>query len=191
MKNRVLIIDNIDSFVYNLYQYVGDLGAEVEVRRNSLPIEEAMNFKPDRIIISPGPGTPEKAGCSVDIIRKLGSSIPVLGVCLGHQAIGVAYGAAVKRAETIMHGKTSIITHDGKGIYKGLKNPITATRYHSLAIERESLPEELLVTASSDDGVIMGIRHRQHPVEGVQFHPESILSTSGKKIIENFLKVRP
>jgi anthranilate synthase/aminodeoxychorismate synthase-like glutamine amidotransferase len=191
MKNRVLIIDNVDSFVYNLYQYVGEQGADVMVRRNDITLREIRAYKPDRIIISPGPGIPEKAGCSVDVVRELGSSIPILGVCLGHQAIGVAYGGVVKRAGTVMHGKTSVITHDGKGIYRGVENPFTATRYHSLAIERDTLPEELLVTATSEDGVVMGVRHRRHPVEGVQFHPESILTTSGKKIIENFLKVRP
>ncbi len=191
MRNRVVIIDNIDSFVYNLYQYVGELGAEVVVKRNTIGVEEVRSFKPDRIIISPGPGIPEKAGCSVDVIKELGAEIPILGVCLGHQAIGVAYGGVVGRAGTIMHGKTSIITHDGQGIYRGVENPIKATRYHSLAIEKDSLPRELMVTATSEDGTIMGVRHRRYPVEGVQFHPESILTTSGKKLIENFLRVRP
>ncbi len=191
MRNRVVIIDNIDSFVYNLYQYVGELGAEVVVKRNTIGVEEVRSFKPDRIIISPGPGIPEKAGCSVDVIKELGAEIPILGVCLGHQAIGVAYGGVVRRAGTIMHGKTSIITHDGQGIYRGVENPIKATRYHSLAIEKDSLPRELMVTATSEDGTIMGVRHRRYPVEGVQFHPESILTTSGKKLIENFLRVRP
>lgn len=191
MKNRVLIIDNIDSFVYNLYQYVGELGAEVTVKRNSIPVEEVRALRPDRIIISPGPGVPEKAGCSVDVIKELGSTTPILGVCLGHQSIGVAYGGVVRRAKTIMHGKTSVITHDGKAVYRGVENPLTATRYHSLVIDKDTLPEELLVTASSEDGTVMGVRHRRYPVEGVQFHPESILTTSGKKIIENFLKVKP
>lgn len=186
---RVLIIDNIDSFVYNLYQYVGELGAEVVVRRNHVPLREVRRLKPDRIIISPGPGVPEKAGNSVRIIREFGSTTPILGVCLGHQAIGIAYGGVVKQAATLMHGKTSVITHDGMGVYRGLENPMVATRYHSLAIERETLPGELRVTATSDDGVVMGVRHVSHPVEGVQFHPESILTRAGKKIIRNFLEV--
>ncbi len=191
MRNKVLIIDNVDSFVYNLYQYVGELGAEVRVKRNSIPLEDVRAFRPDRIIISPGPGVPEKAGCSVQVVRELGSTTPILGVCLGHQAIGIAYGGVVKGADIVMHGKTSVITHDGKGVYQGVENPLTATRYHSLAIERDTLPEELLVTAESEDGTVMGVRHRRYPVEGVQFHPESILTTSGKKIIDNFLRVKP
>jgi anthranilate synthase/aminodeoxychorismate synthase-like glutamine amidotransferase len=187
---RVLIIDNIDSFVYNLYQYVGELGADVVVKRNHVSIEEIKKLKPDRIIISPGPGVPEKAGVSVEVIRELGRSIPILGVCLGHQAIGVAFGAKVARAKTLMHGKVSKITHDGKGIYEGIANPFIATRYHSLAIVEETLPPELEVTARSlGDDVVMGVRHRRYAIEGVQFHPESILTSEGKKIIRNFLEL--
>ncbi len=186
---RVLIIDNVDSFVYNLYQYVGELGAEVLVRRNHVSLEEVEALEPEKIIISPGPGVPEKAGVSVELIRKLGSEVPILGVCLGHQAIGVAFGAKVARAKTLMHGKVSRITHDGRRIYRGVSNPFIATRYHSLAIVEESLPSELLVTARSDDGVVMGVRHRRYPIEGVQFHPESILTSEGKRIIRNFLEI--
>ncbi len=186
---RVLIIDNVDSFVYNLYQYVGELGAEVLVRRNQVSLEEVEALEPEKIIISPGPGVPEKAGVSVELIRKLGSEVPILGVCLGHQAIGVAFGAKVARAKTLMHGKVSRITHDGRRIYRGVSNPFIATRYHSLAIVEESLPSELLVTARSDDGVVMGVRHRRYPIEGVQFHPESILTSEGKRIIRNFLEI--
>ncbi|MFQ5887876.1 MAG: gamma-glutamyl-gamma-aminobutyrate hydrolase family protein, partial [Candidatus Hydrothermarchaeales archaeon] len=185
---KVLIIDNIDSFVYNIYQYVGELGAEVVVRRNDITPREVEALSPDKIIISPGPGTPEKASNSVRIVKELGKKTPILGVCLGHQAIGVAYGARVGRANTIMHGKTSTIEHDGKTIYKGLKNPITATRYHSLAIKEVSLPQDLIITARSrDDNTIMGVRHKEYPVEGVQFHPESILTNTGKEMIKNFL----
>lgn len=188
---RVLIIDNIDSFVYNLYQYVGELGAEVVVRRNNMSLGEVKKIDPDYIIISPGPGVPEKTGNSIAIIKKLRGGIPVLGVCLGHQAIGVAYGGEVGRAKNLMHGKTSLIKHDEKGIYSELPNPFTATRYHSLAIVKESLPRDLKITARSmDDGIIMGVRHRKYSVEGVQFHPESILTSQGKKMIRNFLEVR-
>ncbi|WP_456473815.1 anthranilate synthase component II [Candidatus Pyrohabitans sp.] len=186
---KVLIIDNIDSFVYNLYQYVGELGAEVIVRRNHVTIAEIERLKPEKIIISPGPGVPEEAGVSVEVVRRLGKSVPILGVCLGHQAIGVAFGAKVARAKTLMHGKVSKITHDGKGIYRGVANPFIATRYHSLAIVEETLPPELEVSARSDDGVVMGVRHRRHPITGVQFHPESILTSEGKKIIRNFLEM--
>ena len=186
---KVLIIDNIDSFVYNLYQYVGELGAEVIVRRNHVSIAEIERLKPEKIIISPGPGVPEEAGVSVEVVRRLGKSVPILGVCLGHQAIGVAFGAKVARAKTLMHGKVSRITHDGRGIYKGVANPFIATRYHSLAIVEETLPPELEVSARSDDGVVMGVRHRRYPIEGVQFHPESILTSEGKKIIRNFLEM--
>lgn len=186
---KALIIDNIDSFVYNLYQYVGELGVEVIVRRNHVTLEEIKEIKPDKMIISPGPGIPENAGVSVEVVKKFGKDVPILGVCLGHQAIGVAFGGVVKRARTLMHGKTSEITHDGKGIYRGVKNPFIATRYHSLAIEEESLPEELEITATSDDGVIMGVRHKSYPIEGVQFHPESILTSEGKRMIKNFLEI--
>jgi anthranilate synthase component 2 len=184
----ILIIDNFDSFVYNLYQYVGELEAHVKVRRNMITPDEVEEMDPERIIISPGPGIPENAGNCIEIIKKFGASIPILGVCLGHQAIGVAYGCKVVRAKTLMHGKISEITHDGEGIYRGVKNPFIATRYHSLAIDEETVPKELKITATSDDGIVMGVRHKKHPVEGVQFHPESILTTEGKKIIKNFLE---
>jgi len=187
---RVLIIDNIDSFVYNLYQYVGELGAEVLVKRNDVSLEEIGKINPDAIIISPGPGVPEKAGSSVAVIRGLGEDTPILGVCLGHQAIGVAYGGEVGRASNLMHGKTSEIRHDGKWIYRDIPNPFTATRYHSLAIVEETLPRDLKITAKSmDDGIIMGVRHKVYPVEGVQFHPESILTSHGKRMMRNFLEL--
>lgn len=184
---KVLIIDNIDSFVYNLYQYVGELGAEPEVVPNSISIEEIERIAPDRIILSPGPGKPEDAGSCVDIIRKLGDRIPVMGVCLGHQCIGIAFGGIVSRAHSPMHGKASRITTDGEGIYDGVSRDINAGRYHSLTVKRERFPECLKVTAVSDDGEIMGVRHKEHPIEGVQFHPESILTGEGKRILHNFL----
>ncbi|MFH1774058.1 MAG: aminodeoxychorismate/anthranilate synthase component II [Methanobacteriota archaeon] len=188
---RVLIIDNIDSFVYNLYQYVGELGAEVMVKRNNISLGEVEKIAPDKIIISPGPGIPENAGSSVAIIKKFGEKIPILGVCLGHQAIGAAFGGVVARAKTLMHGKTSEIKHDKKTIYRGVKNPFIAARYHSLAIQKQNFPEELEITAASvEDGIIMGIRHRRYPIEGVQFHPESILTAEGKKMIKNFLEMK-
>lgn len=185
----VLIIDNIDSFVYNLYQYVGELGAEVVVRRNHISIEEVEEISPDRIIISPGPGTPENAKNSIPIVKAFGRKIPILGVCLGHQAIGAAFGANVVRAGVIVHGKTSEISHDGKTIFEGIKSPFSATRYHSLAVDFEGFPKGLEISAKSlSDGIIMGIRHKKYPIEGVQFHPESILTGEGKRIIKNFLE---
>ncbi|MEE8402041.1 MAG: aminodeoxychorismate/anthranilate synthase component II [Candidatus Hydrothermarchaeaceae archaeon] len=186
---KVLIIDNIDSFVYNLYQYVGEQGAEVVVKRNHISIEEAEEISPDRIIISPGPGTPENAKNSIPIVKEFGRKIPILGVCLGHQAIGVAFGANVVRAGVIVHGKTSEVTHDGKTIFEGIESPFSATRYHSLAIDKKGFPSTLEISAKSlSDGIIMGIRHKKYPIEGVQFHPESILTGEGKRIIKNFLE---
>ncbi len=187
---RVLIIDNIDSFVYNLYQYVGELGVEVEVRRNNISLAEIERLSPDRIIISPGPGTPERAGVSVEVIRELSQGTPILGVCLGHQAIGYAFGARVGHAKRLMHGKVSKVSHSGEEIFRGVENPFIATRYHSLVVKEENFPEELRITATSeDDGEIMGLMHRDYKVFGVQFHPESILTAEGKKIIKNFLDI--
>jgi len=183
---RVLVLDNYDSFTFNLVQYLGELGAEpVVVRNDALPPAEARLLEPDRLVISPGPGRPEDAGYSIDYIKALGSSIPTLGVCLGHQAVVVAYGGAVDRAPEIRHGKTSEITHDGAGVFAGLSNPFTATRYHSLAASR--MPTELEECAWSEDGVVQGVRHREYPVVGVQFHPESILTVEGKALLANFL----
>jgi anthranilate synthase/aminodeoxychorismate synthase-like glutamine amidotransferase len=184
----ILVIDNYDSFTYNLVQYLGELGAEMEVVRNDARAIDALAaMKPERVVISPGPGTPDDAGVSLDVIRKLGPTTPVLGVCLGHQAIGRAFGATVDRARVQMHGKTSTIRHDGRGVFAGLSNPFVATRYHSLVVLRHTVPPVLEVTAESEDGEIMGLRHREFPVEGVQFHPESILTTEGKDLLRNFL----
>ena len=184
----ILVIDNYDSFTYNLVQYLGELGADLEVVRNdAVDVERIVAMTPERIVISPGPGTPDQAGVSLEVIRRLGPTTPVLGVCLGHQAIGQAYGATVARAKTQMHGKVSMIRHDGRGVFAGLPNPFVATRYHSLAVLRDTVPEALDVTAVAEDGEIMGLRHRRHPVEGVQFHPESILTIEGKQLLKNFL----
>ena len=184
----ILVIDNYDSFTYNLVQYLGELGAEMRVVRNdAMPLDEVATMRPERIVISPGPGTPDDAGMSVDVIRRFGASTPILGVCLGHQAIGQAYGATVARARKQMHGKTSAIRHENAGVFAGLSNPFTATRYHSLVVLKETVPPDLEVTAWSEDGEIMGLRHRSHPVEGVQFHPESILTVEGKRLLANFL----
>jgi len=183
---RVLVVDNYDSFTFNLVQYLGELGAQpLVVRNDAMPPAEARLLEPDRLVISPGPGQPGDAGHSIEYIEMLGPSIPTLGVCLGHQAIVVAYGGAVDRAPEIRHGKTSQITHDGVGVFAGLGNPLTATRYHSLAVSR--MPDELEECAWSEDGVVQGVRHRQHPVVGVQFHPESILTVEGKALLANFL----
>jgi len=184
----ILLLDNYDSFVWNLARYVRELGREPLVRRNdAITLEEIAELAPTHIIISPGPCTPAEAGISVAAIRRFGASLPILGVCLGHQAIGAAYGAQVVRAGRPMHGKTSDISHDGTGLFAGLPTPFTATRYHSLVLERASLPPELLVTASAEDGEIMAIRHRTHPVVGTQFHPESVLTEWGHRILERFL----
>ena len=189
----VFVLDNYDSFTYNLVQYLGELGAEVEVRRNDqVSIAEIEALRPERIVISPGPCTPADAGISVELIRHFAGKVPVLGVCLGHQAIGEAFGGKVVRAKNIMHGKTSRVEHDGKTIFKGLESPMTATRYHSLIVADDHLPPELEVSAHTveRDGtqVIMGLRHRKFPVEGVQFHPESVLTDEGKKLVKNFLQ---
>ncbi len=190
---RVLIVDNYDSFVYNLAQYIGEQGAETIVRRNDeVTLKQARDLKPDRIVLSPGPGTPEDARCfgvCKEILQHLSCKVPTLGVCLGHQGIISTFGGRVIRAKKLMHGKTSQIKHDGKGLFKGVKNPFTATRYHSLAGERDSIPDCLKVTAiSADDGEIMSVRHVEYPIEGVQFHPESVLCEEGKLIIKNFLE---
>jgi len=186
----VVIIDNFDSFVYNLYQYVGELGAKVQVIRNTASLKEIKKLNPERIIISPGPGRPEDSGVSTDIVREYTGKTPILGVCLGHQVIGDVFGAKVDRSKTLLHGKISTIKHDESGIFKGVENPLSATRYHSLAIEDEDFPEELTITARCvEDGVIQAIAHRDHQIFGVQFHPESILTPSGKQIIKNFLEV--
>jgi len=185
---RVLLIDNYDSFTYNLYQYLCALGAEVEVVRNDqITVTEVAQRHPDRIVISPGPCTPAEAGISVEVIRQLGSHIPILGVCLGHQAIGAAYGGTVVRAPMVMHGKLSPIYHNAQGVFAGLPSPFQATRYHSLVVRREDVPAELEITAWTEDGIIMGLRHRSLPVEGVQFHSESIMTEHGKQMLANFL----
>jgi len=186
----ILVIDNYDSFTYNLVQYLGELGAELCVVRNDqTTVQEIEKTLPERIVISPGPKTPTEAGICLEVIRRFSGRVPILGVCLGHQAIGQAFGGKVIRAPQIMHGKTSLITHDGKTIFRGLSNPFSATRYHSLIVERETLPACLEISASSPDGLIMGLRHREMNVEGVQFHPESVLTESGKQLLANFLKL--
>jgi len=188
----VFVLDNYDSFTYNLVQYLGELGAQVEVRRNDqLTVEDVEALRPERILISPGPCTPSDAGISVDLIRRFAGKVPGLGVCLGHQALGEAFGGKVVRAKQLMHGKTSRVEHDGKTVFRGLSSPMTATRYHSLIVSENNLPAELEVSAHTveSDGtrVIMGLRHRKFPLEGVQFHPESVLTNEGKKLVENFL----
>jgi anthranilate synthase component 2 len=186
---HVFLLDNYDSFTYNLFQYLSELGATVEVVRNDqVTVAEVADRRPDRIVISPGPGTPQEAGISVALIRELAPQIPTLGVCLGHQALGAAYGAAVVRAPHLMHGKLSAIQHDDRGVFHNLPQPFPATRYHSLIVRRADLPDELEVSAWTEDGLIMGLRHRRYPVEGVQFHPESIMTDSGKRLLANFLE---
>jgi anthranilate synthase/aminodeoxychorismate synthase-like glutamine amidotransferase len=185
----LLLIDNYDSFTYNLYQYLCELGADVRVVRNdAVNLDEIEAMTPERIVISPGPCTPEQAGVSTDVVKRFGPRIPLLGVCLGHQCIGAAYGASVSGAGEIVHGKSSVINHDGQGVFAGLPQPMEAIRYHSLAIVPGTVPAELEVTARSESGVIMGVRHRQHPVEGIQFHPESIMTAAGKDLLLNFLR---
>jgi len=184
----LLLIDNYDSFTYNLFQYLSELGEEVWVARNDqISLDEIESRSPRRIVISPGPGTPEQAGISNDIIRHLGAKLPILGVCLGHQCVGYSYGAKITRASEIKHGKSSLIYHDGKGLFRGLINPFPAIRYHSLAVMSDDLPDCLEVSAKTENGIIMGLRHRQFPVEGVQFHPESIMTEVGKDLLKNFL----
>ena len=186
----LLMIDNYDSFTYNLVQYFGELGQDLKVyRNNKITIPEIEKMHPDRIVVSPGPCTPKEAGVSIEVIKHFAGKLPILGVCLGHQSIGEAFGGDVIRAPYLMHGKTSMIHHDGKTIFAGLPNPFEATRYHSLIIKRETLPSTLEVTAWTDDGIIMGVRHKQFKIEGVQFHPESILTNVGKDLLRNFLKL--
>ncbi len=188
----ILLLDNYDSFTYNLYQYLSELGAQVTVKRNDeLTVGDVAALAPEKIVISPGPCTPNEAGISVALIRELGATIPILGVCLGHQAIGAAYGGAVVRAPKVMHGKLSDIYHNGQGVFAGLPAPFRATRYHSLIVRRDDLPDCLEITAWTDDGLIMGLRHREYPVQGVQFHPESIMTEAGKELLRNFLATHP
>lgn len=191
----VFVLDNYDSFTYNLVQYLGELGAEIEVRRNDeLTVEEVEALHPERILLSPGPCTPGEAGILVPLIRHMAGKAPILGVCLGHQAIGEAFGGYIVRAQQLMHGKTSAVAHDGKGVFAGLPTPLTCTRYHSLIVQESSLPKELIVTArtpsnNGEGSVIMGLRHRSLPIEGVQFHPESVLTEGGRQMIRNFLEM--
>ncbi|HEY9805538.1 MAG TPA: aminodeoxychorismate/anthranilate synthase component II [Candidatus Obscuribacterales bacterium] len=191
----ILVIDNYDSFTYNLVQYLGELGAELPIaaevqvyRNDKISLEQVQQLQPDGVVISPGPGRPEDAGISLELIRQLGPTLPILGVCLGHQSIGQVFGGNIVRAPELMHGKTSQVHHQGVGVFRGLANPLTATRYHSLVIEPQTCPDVLEVTAWVEDGTIMGVRHRNYPhIEGVQFHPESILTQSGKQMLRNFL----
>ncbi len=186
----ILMIDNYDSFTYNLVQYLGELGAEVVVHRNDkITFKDIEQLNPEKIVISPGPCTPEKAGISIETVRYFGGKIPLLGVCLGHQSIASAFGGEIIKAKKLMHGKTSMVTHDNKHLFKGLPNPFEATRYHSLVLNKNTVPDQFEVTATSDDGEIMGIRHKNIFIEGVQFHPESILTTSGKDLLQNFLNM--
>jgi len=187
----ILVIDNYDSFTYNLVQYLGELGARVVVRRNNeVTVDEIDTLGPSRIVISPGPGRPEQAGITVEAIRRFGARIPILGVCLGHQAIGLAFGGKVVRAAVPMHGKASTITHDARGVFAGVANPFQAARYHSLIVDRASMPSELEISAQTqDDGIVMGVRHREYPVHGVQFHPESVMTRQGMHMLENFLAI--
>jgi anthranilate synthase/aminodeoxychorismate synthase-like glutamine amidotransferase len=186
----IVVIDNYDSFTYNLVQYLGELGAEVEVYRNdAVTVEQLAELKPERLVISPGPGAPSSAGITIDAVKEFTGKIPVLGVCLGHQAIGEALGGQVVRAPYLMHGKVSEICHDTRTIFRGLPYRFKATRYHSLIVEKESLPECLEISATTPDGVIMGLRHTQHPVEGIQFHPESVMTEHGKRLLRNFLRL--
>ena len=187
---KLLVIDNYDSFTFNLVQYFGELGADILVKRNDeISLNDIEQLGVDRICISPGPGRPENAGISERVIREFAGKVPILGVCLGHQCIGHVFGAEVVRAPKLMHGKTSVVRHSNKGVFKNLTQPLEATRYHSLIVQREDLPDELEITAETDDGEIMGLQHKRFPVHGVQFHPESILTTEGKKLLANFLSL--
>ena len=187
----ILLLDKYDSFTYNIYQYMSELGAEVKVIRNDkISLSEIKDLNPEKIVVSPGPCTPQKAGISNDVIKTFGENIPVLGVCLGHQCIGESFGGIVMGAGEIMHGKTSLIHHDGKGVFLGIPSPFMAIRYHSLVIQNETLPDELEVSAWTDNGIIMGVRHKSLPVEGIQFHPESIMTEYGKELLSNFLKIK-
>ncbi|MFL2804137.1 MAG: anthranilate synthase component II [Dehalococcoidia bacterium] len=187
----ILLLDNYDSFTYNIYQYMSELGADVKVvRNNKISLSEIKDLNPEKIVISPGPCTPQKAGISNDVIKTFGENVPVLGVCLGHQCIGESFGGIVIGAGEIMHGKTSLIHHDGKGVFLGIPTPFRAIRYHSLVIQNESLPDELEVSAWTDNGIIMGVRHKSLPVEGIQFHPESIITEYGKELLSNFLNIK-
>jgi anthranilate synthase/aminodeoxychorismate synthase-like glutamine amidotransferase len=186
----VFVLDNYDSFTFNLVQYMGEMGAKMEVRRNDeLSVDEVEELHPERILLSPGPCTPQEAGISIDLIRRMAGKVPILGVCLGHQAIGAAFGGKVVRAPKLMHGKTSQVEHDGKTIFAGVASPMTCTRYHSLIVQEKGLPADLEISARTADGTIMGLRHRRFPVEGVQFHPESVLTQDGKRLIQNFLEL--
>ncbi|AFZ02942.1 anthranilate synthase component II [Calothrix sp. PCC 6303] len=192
----LIVIDNYDSFTYNLVQYLGELAAEYPVaseiqvfRNDKISLPEILNLKPDAIVISPGPGRPEDAGISLELIEKFASHLPILGVCLGHQSIGQVFGGRIVSAPELMHGKTSLVSHTGVGVFRGIENPMTATRYHSLVIDRDTCPDTLEITAWIEDGTIMGVRHRNYPhIQGVQFHPESVLTTSGKLLLRNFLE---
>jgi para-aminobenzoate synthetase component 2 len=188
--SMVFVLDNYDSFTYNLVQYMGELGAEMTIRRNDeLTVDEVAALAPERILLSPGPCTPQEAGISIELIRHFAGTVPILGVCLGHQAIGAAFGGDVIRAPRLMHGKTSEVEHDGKTVFTGIASPMTCTRYHSLIVSDKNLPADLEISARTADGTIMGLRHRKFPVEGVQFHPESVLTTDGKRLIQNFLEL--
>jgi anthranilate synthase/aminodeoxychorismate synthase-like glutamine amidotransferase len=186
----ILLVDNYDSFTYNLFQYLAELGAKVQVKRNDAVDVGKIVGRYDSVVISPGPGRPSEAGVTPVIVRELSGQVPILGVCLGHQAIGEVFGGKIVRAQRLMHGKTSMIKHDERGLFTGVPNPFEATRYHSLVVERKSCPASLDITAETDDGVIMGLRHKSHPTVGVQFHPESILTREGKKLLKNFLEGR-
>ncbi|MGF7399434.1 anthranilate synthase component II [Thermohydrogenium kirishiense] len=185
----LLLIDNYDSFTYNLYQFIGEIYPDIKVLRNDqIEVSDIILMKPDGIVLSPGPGRPENAGICIDVIEKFGIKIPILGICLGHQAIGYAYGAKIIKSNIIKHGKTSIVTHNRQGLFNGIKNPIKAMRYHSLIIDKDSLTDELEITAEAEDGTIMGIKHKKFPVYGLQFHPESILTEKGKSILKNYVE---